>query len=115
MLRTVAECDKALTMLDMEREHVLKVRKFLEENGPQLFTSVKPKFKRDHILEIVLNNPGIDGRTVKETVEKEGVIVRGRQVQSALSNLAIAGEIENRGKHGQGARWYVKGWASDGA
>lgn len=109
MLRTIAECDKALELLEMEREHILEVRKFLEENGPQLFISRRQKkSNRNRVLQIVMDNPGIDGTSVRSMLEEEGFDVSKRQAQSTLSNLAAAGEIENRGRHGLGARWYIK-------
>ena len=108
LLRTLADCDKALKLLDMHREHVLEVRAFLEENGPQLFDPVRPKLQMDQILQIVLDNPGIDGIGVRQMLEKTEVELSPRQVQSALSRLAKSGEIENRGKHGLGSRWYIK-------
>ncbi len=109
MLRTVAECNRALELLDMERDHILKVRTFLEINGPVLaLPSKKPKVTTDAILQVVIDNPGIDGLTVRELINTAGFDVQSRQVGSALSRLARSGEIENRGRHGLGARWYEK-------
>lgn len=109
MLRTVAECDKALELLEMERKHILEVRKFLKENGPQVFIPRRQrKSNRNRVLQIVKDNPGIDGQAVRKILQDEGFDVSKRQAQSSLSNLAAAGEIENQGKHGLGARWYIK-------
>lgn len=109
LLRTVAECDKALKYLEMERKHVLEVREFLEENGPQFFIPRRQrKSNRNRVLQMISDNPGIDGQAVRSQLHKEGFDVTRRQAQSSLSNLAAAGEIENRGKHGLGARWYIK-------
>ena len=109
MLRTVAECDKALKLLEIERKHILEVRKFLEENGPQVFIPRRQKkTNRNRVLQIISDNPGIDGQAVRKILHEEGFDVHKRQAQSSLSNLAAAGEIENRGKHGLGARWYIK-------
>ena len=108
MLRTVAECDKALKLLEMERKHILEIRKYLEKNGPVLLPTRQPKPTTDTVLQIVLDHPGVDGQTVVETIKELGFELEKRQVQSALNRLSIAGEIENRGKHARGARWYVK-------
>lgn len=107
MLRTVAECDKALKLLDMERNHILEIREYLKENGPVLIPTVRPKVKTDAILQIVVDNPGIDGQGIKRLVDKSWFDATGRQIQSAVSRLSRDGEIENRGKHGLGACWYV--------
>ena len=107
MFRTIAECDKALKRLEMEREHILNVRKFIEENGPQLFIPRRQKGNRNRVIQIVMDNPGIDGQTVRKILQDEGFDVSKRQAQSALSRSAAANEIENRGKHGLGARWYI--------
>lgn len=108
MLRTISECDRALQLLEIERDHILKVREFLEKNGPILIPKIRPKLKADSVLQIIIDNPGLNGRVIADAMKEAGVYFEKRQVQSALNRLSKAGEIENRGKHGIGARWYIK-------
>lgn len=111
MFRTIADCDKALEFVDnkvkllaMERDHILKVRSFLEEHGEQTYPSTE--WKREKVLSVIADNPGINGREVRRLLDGEGYV--GRQVQSTIANLSKLGKIENRGGSTVGARWYIK-------
>lgn len=108
MITTIDECDTELARIDsefkrlqLERDHVLNVRKFLEK--PRIVTP--PKTLTQRILEILTANPGISGVTVYQALT-DGVLTQ-RQVSFTLANMRKAGRVENRGGRSQNALWYI--------
>jgi len=109
MINTIEECDEELARiaselrrLQLEREHVLNVRKFLE-HPPAV---IRPRTLTEKVLEVVAANPGISGISVFLTLQ-DGVITQ-RKVTFTLQNARKLGKIVNRGGRAQNAKWYIK-------
>lgn len=112
MINTIDECDQELIRIDfefnrleLERNHILKVRKFLEHQPTIRFKT--PLTQR--ILEIVTANPGLNAITIREALNDETIPTR--KVSFTLANLSKSGRVENRGSRGgrgRMAKWYAK-------
>jgi predicted HTH transcriptional regulator len=61
--------------------------------------------RKDHILKVISDNPGINGRGVHRELSDLGSM---RQITFSISDLRKEGLIENRGRSGNGSRWYIK-------
>ena len=61
--------------------------------------------REDHILKIIGDYPGINGRGIYRNLPDLGTM---RQVTFSISDLRKKGLIENRGGRGNGSRWYIK-------
>lgn len=121
MLKTVEECvarlgeiesetnrfNLELEMLSIEKTYVERMMELFEKRSNP--TTPKPngngKKRTDQVLAIIQNNPGINGRDIREQMPKGTTQV---QVTNALSSLREHGFIENRGKTGLAAKWRIK-------
>jgi hypothetical protein len=111
MLNTISECNEELSKLDselarlkLERQHVLAVRRLLENHkGTSL---ISRRGLKGEIYKIVAENPGIDGIGVREILNDDSLTPR--QVTWNMSDMRRTGKLENRGGRGRAARWYIK-------
>jgi hypothetical protein len=109
MLNTIAECNKEIRRIDselarlnLERRHVHEVMNMLISQSSQ---SIPAWTRKDQILEVIRQNPGIDGKSVRKALPD---YYTPRQITFSMSDMRKKGLLENRGTHGQGARWYIK-------
>lgn len=110
MLNTIEACNEALSKVDLElerlnleRKHILAVRELL---GKKKGTMISRRIVKQRLREIVAENPGIDGITIREILDDNSLTPR--QVTFIMSDMRRKGEIVNRGSHARGARWYVE-------
>jgi len=106
------EIDFEIAKLEVERKYIrdvqdLYAQRFTSAPEPAENNDSSNGVKRsERILAIIQNNPGINGQTVRELLGEE--TVSQTQISNALSSLRLSKKIENRGKSGLAARWYVK-------
>jgi hypothetical protein len=107
MLDTIEECDKELEEITLtlrrlfwKRRQILARREFL--GGKKL--TPRSSYINEKTFEIIKHNPGLNGRDIAKLITPP---LKKRQMDSSISNLRLNGRIENRGKHGLGARWYT--------
>lgn len=126
MLKTISECNRELEKIDsdmvrleLEKKHVLEIRELLKE---QSFTRKEPEERKlradrgfEHLrsekqclINIITDNPGIDGRRIFGICSTFFGLTDTRKITFWLSDLRRQDYIENQGKRGLGARWYIK-------
>lgn len=97
--------DFEFKQLQLERDHLLKVRKLLEQQPT--IRPIKPLTER--ILEVLTANPGINAVSICEALN-DGALTT-RQISFTLANMRKDGRVENRGSRGgrgRTAEWYAK-------
>jgi len=107
MLDTIEECDKELEEINLtlrrlfwKRRQILARREYL--GGKKL--TPRSAYINEKVFMIIEDNPGLNGRDIVKLITPP---LKKRQIDSSLGNLKLNGRIENRGKHGLGARWYT--------
>lgn len=111
MVTTVSECNKKISKIDseidrlkQERKLIVRIRDLLTEDKAGARVIGHEAYPK--ILEIIRNNPGLDGQGVHEALSD--VKTTSRQTTQRLSHLRRQGKIENRGGRGFHSRWYIK-------
>lgn len=111
MINTIEECDSELMRIDsefkrlqLERDHILNVRKLLGQQPT--IRLIKPLTER--IIDVLTANPGINTVTIHSALNDRAL--NTRQISFTLANLRKDGRVENRGSRGgrgRTAQWYV--------
>lgn len=115
MINTLEECvieleriTREIDRLLLEKEHIKRIKRLLErqENrDPSRSNRERARLIPDkqRLVDIVRDNPGIDGRGIFELCGDENT----RRITFHLSDLRRQKYLENRGGRGRAARWYA--------